>query len=95
MGLTLNVIDPTEFAPAPLASGLPTVRKLDAWTGGLQDGNASGAPWVLFGVAHALYAGTSEARKGVAPLGRTCDAPASELTSMKPSAETPRTTVRR
>ena len=49
---TLNVIDPTEFAPAPLASGLPTVRKLDAWTGGLQDGNASGAPWVLFGVPH-------------------------------------------
>jgi hypothetical protein len=48
------------------------VRKFDACTGGLQDGNASGAPCVLFGVAHALNAGTIDARIGEAPFGRTC-----------------------
>jgi hypothetical protein len=52
------------------------VRKLDDCTGGLQDGNASGAPCVRFGLAHALKDGTSEADRGDAPFGRTCDAPA-------------------
>src|SRR3954470_6876126 len=62
----------TEFAGAPLASGEPTVRYVDVCTGGLQDGNASGAPCVLFGVVQALKAGTIETRNGVAPFGRGC-----------------------
>src|SRR3954467_14588454 len=47
--LTSRRMNPTELAAAtPLASGVPTVRKFDAWTGGLQDGNANGAPCVRF-----------------------------------------------
>jgi hypothetical protein len=38
--------------------------------GGPQDGNASGGPCVRFGDEHWTYAGTSEARNGVALLGR-------------------------
>jgi hypothetical protein len=79
-------MNPVEFAPAPLASGEPIVRKFDVCTGGLQDGNASGAPCVLFGVAHALNDGTSEARSGDAPFGRTCVALATWLTAMNPIA---------
>ena len=67
---------PTEFAPAPFASGDPMVRFVDVWTGGLHDGNASGGPCVRFGAAHALYAGTIDARSGLAPTGRGCVADA-------------------
>src|SRR5256885_674328 len=92
VALTLMRMYPTEFAAAPFASGVPTVRKLDDCTGGLQDGNASGAPWVLLpGAAHCLYAGTSETRSGVAPLGRGWVAPAScanEMTASPAIAET-------
>src|SRR6266568_7712664 len=88
VALTLSRIDPTEFAPAPLASGAPIVRKFDDCTGGLQDGNASGAPCVRFGVPHALNDGTSEARRGLAPFGRTCEPLATWLTAMSPSAPT-------
>jgi hypothetical protein len=87
---TFSRIDPTEFDGAPLLSGVPTVRKLDDCTGGLHDGNASGAPCVLFGVPHALKDGTSEARSGLAPLGRTCEPLATWLTAMSPSAPTAR-----
>src|SRR6185503_21358667 len=80
VGLTFSRMNPVEFAPAPLASGEPIVRKFDVCTGGLQDGNASGAPCVRLGTVHALNDGTSEARSGVAPFGRTCDALASWLT---------------
>ena len=69
-GITLYLANPTEFAATPLASGVPTVSVLDDCTGGLHDGNASGAPCVRFGDVHALYAGTSETCSGVAPLGR-------------------------
>src|SRR5690348_13044912 len=36
--------EPTEFACSPLASGVPTVRKDDAWAGGEHEGYESGAP---------------------------------------------------
>src|SRR4029079_19170251 len=77
--------DATEFAGAPLASGEPTVRKFEVWTGGLQDGNASGAPCVLFGAVHCLKAGTVETRSGVAPLGRGCVALAIWAMTNRPS----------
>ena len=35
---------PIDFAPLPLLSGVPTVRNCDSRSGGLQDGNESGAP---------------------------------------------------
>ena len=68
--LTPSLMKPTEFAPAPFASGEPMVSDVDDWTGGLHDGNASGGPCVRFGAAHALYAGTIDARSGLAPTGR-------------------------
>src|SRR5687767_9727989 len=74
------------FAAAPLASGEPTVIALDAWTGGLHDGNASGGPWVRFGAVHALYAGTIETRSGVAPFGRGCVAEATDAMIIIPTA---------
>jgi len=39
-----------------LASGDPTVRKFDTWTGGLHEGWAIAPvpPWVRFGLVHAL-----------------------------------------
>src|SRR2546427_2162391 len=88
VALTLSSTKPFEFAPAPLASGEPIVRKFDVCTGGLQDGNAKGAPCVLFGLRHCLNAGTSETRRGLAPLGRTCEPLATWLTAMNPSAPT-------
>ena len=75
---TFNRMLATAFAGAPLASGDPTVRKFDDCTGGLQDGNASGAPCVLFGVAHALKDGTIEADSGVAPLAARARRPRPE-----------------
>jgi hypothetical protein len=84
--LTVRRMNPLEFAPAPLASGEPIVKEFDVWTGGLQDGNAKGAPCVLFGAVHCLKAGTVEARSGDAPLGLTCVALATWLTTMSPSA---------
>src|SRR5687768_16091213 len=84
--LTSSFANPTEFAPAPLASGVPTVTDPEAWTGGLHDGNASGGPCVRFGAVHALYAGTSDATIGVAPLGRGCEALASEAITIIPIA---------
>ena len=68
---TLSTKAPVEFAAAPFASGVPTVRKSEVGTGGPQEPNESGAPCVLFGAAQGLKAGTSEARKGEAPLART------------------------
>ena len=61
---------PVELAPAPFASGVPTVKKLELCVGGLQEGNASGGPCVRFGEPHGLYEGTSDTRSGVAPAGR-------------------------
>ena len=40
------------FAPAPLASGVPTVRLDDRSAGGLHDPKASGGPCSLFGDVH-------------------------------------------
>jgi hypothetical protein len=73
---TLTWKKPTDLAPAPLASGVPTVRKFDVCTGGAHDEKARGGPCVLFGAVHWSYAGTSATRSGVAPLGRGCVAPA-------------------
>jgi hypothetical protein len=75
---------------APFASGEPTVSDVELWTGGLHDGNASGVPCVRFGVAHALYAGTTDARNGVAPFGRGCVALATLASAIIPSAPTAR-----
>ena len=47
-------IEPTEFAAAALASGVPTVTEPELGTAGLQDGNASGGPCVRFGAVHGL-----------------------------------------
>jgi hypothetical protein len=74
------------FAGAPFTVGSPTVIDWDAWTGGLQDGNASGGPCVRFGAVHALNAGTSVTRNGLAPFGRTWPALASEATASITSA---------
>jgi hypothetical protein len=52
LGMTLTVKNPFEFAGAPLASGDPTVKKLEVCTGGLQDGNARGGPCWRLGAAH-------------------------------------------
>jgi hypothetical protein len=82
---TSNLMNPTEFAAAPFASGVPTVKKLEGETGGLQEGNASGGPWVRFGAVHWLYAGTSGIRIGVAPFGRGCVAPATWAANMESS----------
>jgi hypothetical protein len=97
--LTFSRTNATPFAAAPFASGEPIVRKFDAWTGGLQDGNASGAPCVLLGVAHALNAGTIDARSGEAPFGRTCVADescavASTVPNAAASTTTPKTFLR-
>src|SRR5690349_16204583 len=89
---TFSVADPTMCAAAPLASGVPTVRKFEACVGGLQDGKASGEPWVLFGAVHCLKAGTSETRSGLAPFGRGCDAPATWLRTRTPRAQMPSAT---
>ena len=48
---TPSLMKPTEFAPAPFASGEPMVSDVDDWTGGLHDGNASGGPCVRFGAS--------------------------------------------
>src|SRR3954454_18134500 len=84
--ITSSFTKPTEFAGAPLASGEPTVTAVEDWTGGLHDGNAKGGPCVRFGAAHALYAGTIDARSGVAPFGRGCVAEAIEATTISPIA---------
>src|SRR5688572_12826650 len=89
-GATSILKYPTELATAPLASGVPTVRKLEACTGGLHDGKASGGPCVRLGAVHELYAGTSDTRRGVAPLGRGCVAPAVAAIHSMPSATTAR-----
>ena len=65
-----NFSDATDWAAAPFASGVPTVRNDEAWTGGVHEGNASGGAWVRFGAMHGSKAGTSETRIGVAPAGR-------------------------
>ena len=46
--------EPTIEAGAPLASGVPTVSTAERPTGGLQDSNASGGPWVRFGAVQVL-----------------------------------------
>ena len=45
---TRSVTEPTEAAGWPFASGVPTVVKLDAWSGGLQESKPSGGPWTRF-----------------------------------------------
>src|SRR5687767_8039328 len=64
---------PTEFAAAPFASGVPTVRYGDRLTGGAHDGWASGGPCVrLMGlIPHWTYSGTRDTISGLAPAGRT------------------------
>jgi hypothetical protein len=54
----------------PFESAVPTVSEVLAFCGGLHDGKASAGPCVRFGALHWLYAGTSGAWIGVAPLGR-------------------------
>jgi hypothetical protein len=66
----LATSDPTLFAALPFASGDPIVRSLDACTGGLQDGEFRGVPWVELGDVHGTKAGTSAVLNGVAPFGR-------------------------
>jgi len=51
--ITLSVALPMKFAAAPLASGVPTVTFNEAWMGGAQEPNASGAPCVRFGLVQA------------------------------------------
>ena len=53
--------EPTEFAAAPFASGLPTVIWPEVWVGGLQDPSGlealpgkSGGPWTRLGLVHWL-----------------------------------------
>jgi hypothetical protein len=83
-------MDPTEFAPAPFASGEPTVSDVEVWVGGLHDGNASGGPCVRFGAVHAVYAGTIDAEIGLADFGRGCVALATLAITSNPSAPTAR-----
>ena len=68
--IAVNLTSPEEFAAAPFASGVPTVRCGDAWAGGLQEGKVSDGPCVRLGAVHALYAGTSGTRMFAAPFGR-------------------------
>ena len=56
-----------EAGVAPFASSVPTVRLLDAWTGGLQDRIASGAHARGWRPAHGAYAITNAARRGSRP----------------------------
>jgi hypothetical protein len=42
------------LAGVPFASGDPVVRYADSGTGGLQDGYASGAPWVRLLAVHCV-----------------------------------------
>ena len=72
--------------PAPFASGEPMVSDVDDWTGGLHDGNASGGPCVRFGAAHALYAGTSDARSGRCTHGTRVSSAGSSAITIIPSA---------
>src|SRR5688500_4530395 len=83
--LILSSKYPTEFASAPFASGVPTVKKSEVCAGGLHDGESSGGPCILFGEVHCSYAGTSETRSGVADMGRGCVAPASWAAIIRPS----------
>jgi hypothetical protein len=78
-------MNPIEFAAAPFAVGSPTVSDVDDWTGGLHDGNARGGPCVRFAAVHWLNAGTSDARSGLAPLGRGWAALAICATTIIPS----------
>jgi hypothetical protein len=57
-------------------------------TGGLQDGNASGGPWLRLGAVHALNAGTTVTRNGLAAFGRTWPALAIEATTITATADT-------
>ena len=68
--MTSNRTLPMELAGWPFASLVPTVNDPDDCACGLHDGKASGGPCVRLGAVHELYAGTSDARIGVAPLGR-------------------------
>ena len=51
-------------------SPLLTAMLGEAGWGGLQEGNASGGPWMRFPDGHCAKAGTSDTRIGVAPAGR-------------------------
>src|SRR5688500_9999236 len=69
--------EPSAFRGAPFASGDPIVSQDELCTGGLQDPSGldalpgkSGGPCRRLGAVHALYAGTSGTRVGVAPFGR-------------------------
>ena len=71
----MNSANPVDCAavPFPGVSGVPIVSWVDDLTGGLHDGNASGAPCVKpagDGPVHWLNASSSETRSGEAPLGR-------------------------
>src|SRR4051794_10433758 len=70
VGVTSRRTEPIDFDSAGLPSPTPRVRLEEPGTGGAHDGNARGAPCVRLGAMQAWNAGTSEARKGVAPFGR-------------------------
>jgi hypothetical protein len=68
---------PREFVGAPFESGVPIVKLPDDWAGGVHEPSGleslpgkSGGPCTRFGLAHRLYAGTSEKLSGLAPSGR-------------------------
>jgi hypothetical protein len=73
---TLSRRKPNELAAAPFASGVPTVRWLDVWLGGVHDGDARGDPCAELGAVQAVNAGTSDCcgsllvEGGVDRLGR-------------------------
>src|SRR3954466_344438 len=69
-GVTSTRTEPIDLASAVLPSPTPTVRVEDPGRGGAHDGKDSGAPCVRLDAVHGFAAGTSETRKGVAPLGR-------------------------
>ena len=62
-GRALYRANPTEFAPAPLASGVPTVTSGEACEGELQDAKASGGPCTRSGV-RAFLVRAVRARRG-------------------------------
>src|SRR3989442_14694041 len=79
---------PTNFAAFPgQASAVPTLKKSESWTGGLQESMLRGPPCWRFGpvpfheLSQGRYATASDTFSGVAPFGRGCVADASPATS--------------
>src|SRR5438132_8050263 len=69
--ITFSSREAVDFAGSPFESGVPTVSVLELCAVGLHEPYVSGAPCVRLGAVHCLYDGSSDARNGVAPRGRT------------------------